>query len=602
MLKSALAYLVLILSISCSFGQTFGSFSFANLPQDYQLYPRNASNTASLSIRAKSNSASTLGLFVYRNDQLKQVLKPSAINSLYTFNVTIPAELANYDFAFYAYNGADSTLVVKRSKIVSGDVIAVSGQSNAKLGPMDKNVYQGDWLRTFGKNKVIVDLKTAYNTADTLWNMQKLNVALDPITADFLELGLGPFASELARVVIESEKIPVAVISNAQPTTSIDFHLNFNGDLKNPIGGDILYYKIKTANLQNDVKTIVFVQGEAEILDDVAKTWPEKFLLLKDKFKKYFPNVKKIAFPQLNIYGFRANNSAWLRNEQRKLGSLDDVITWASVGNSGFDGLHYYGISYLKDPNNLYLFENKGYLQMATEVGRIVLKDVYNKNYSIQVKSPNIQKAYFPDADTRNQVILEFESGQNMQISLDTTVVDPSGKSWTHELKNNFFYSKFNQNSMGPYIKNITATENKVIINFNVNYDSNIISYLPEFHQEYKKDPILYPFPGPFIKNQYGMRAFAFSDIIIDEKIVYSDEFKLYPNPSADWIELKWPSTVNGTLILYDVLGKVLFTRTVANTRIMNINLLDYQLNPGKYLLKFIDDKGNSYSKAIIKI
>lgn len=604
MFKKLLSCLFLLYSYSISFGQTFGDFSFANLPQNYQLYPRNVSNAADISIRAKTESNTTLGLFIYRNQQIKQVIKPTAVsNGLYTFNFSIAAELANYDLAFYAFNGKDSTLIVKRSNIVSGDVILVSGQSNAKLGPMDKNVYQGEWLRTYGKNKLILDLNSAYNKSDTLWNTQKLNLNLDPIASDYLQLGLGPFASELARLIIESEKIPIAVISNAQPTTTIDFHLNFTGNMDDPRGGDILYYKVKKANLQNDIKVFVFVQGEAEILDDVAQTWPSKFIQLKDKCKKFFPNLQKIAFPQLNIYEFKAKNSAWLRNEQRKLSFEKDYISWASVGNQGFDGLHYYGNKYLKEPNNIYLFENIGYFQMANEVGRLILKDLYKRDFSVQIQSPNLVKAYFPSAETRSKVILEFQEGQVLKIVKDTLVQDLEGKTFKHELKNNFFYDKFNQSPMGPYITNITTDgKNKLTIEFNVEYDGNTISYLPEYHLDSQKNKLKYPFPGPFIKNEFGMRAFAFSDITIEEKTVYSSEFKLYPNPGFDWIELRWPSVVNGELYVFDLMGRLLFTRSISNSRIININLFDIGLKSGKYYVQFVDDRGGSSGKSLIKL
>lgn len=517
--------------------------------------------------------------------------------------MTIPAELAEYDMSFYAYDGKDSSLVVKKSNLVCGDVILVSGQSNAKLGPMDKNVYQGEWLRTYGKNKVKnPNLSESYETADTLWNTQKLNLSLDPIASDYMVLGIGPFASELARVIIENQKIPIAIISNAQPSTSLDFHLNMNADLVSPKGGDMLYYKIFKAGLLNDVKTMVFIQGESELINKVANTWVNKFVSLKNKWKSYFPNLQKVAIPQLNIYQFRAPNSAALRNEQRKMQGQSDMLTWATVGNDGFDGLHYFGTAYLKDPSNLYLFENQGYNQMANEAARLILKEVYQQNLPIQIKSPNIKRAYFPEADVRNKVVLEFDEGQVMKFSKDTTVKDKQGVTFKHELKNNFFYDRFNQSSMGPYITNISSlTGNKILIEFNINYDGNTISYLPEFHGNYDIGDEKYPFPGPFLKNELGMRAFAFSDIIIEEQNTYSNDFKLYPNPSADWIELRWPSTINGTIELVDITGKVITTRNVANTRIVDINLNDYPIRPGKYFIKFISSEGGFSSKPVIK-
>ncbi len=601
MIKKLLNLFILLFIYSNLLSQSIGSFVFSNLPQDYQLYPRNVNNLAPISISAKTSATNSLGLFIYRNKQIKEIIKPNANAGLYTFNFSIPAELAEYDFAFYTYSGKDSTLLVQKSNIVAGDIFIVTGQSNAKLGPMDKKVYQGEFFRTFGKNSLIQDLSKSYNLADTLWNTQKLNLALDPIAADYLGLGLGPFASELAKQLIESEKIPIAVISNAQPSTTIDFHLNMTGDMKNPKGSDILYYKSSKAGVLKDIKALIFIQGEAEIINNVANSWIDKFNQLKEKWKTYFPNLMKVAVPQLNVYYFKSPNSAWLRNEQRKLASQTDMISWASVGNLGFDGLHYFGTNYLKYPNDLYAFENEGYFQLAKEVSRLLIRDIYKKTMNIQIQSPNIQKAYFPDADTRNKVFLEFEEGQVLKISADTTVKDLNGILVKHELKNNFFYDKFNQSSMGPYITNITTDgKNKVILEFNVAYDGNIISYLPEFHG--KEETNAYPFPGPFIRNEFGMRAFAFSNIVIEEKSIYSNEFNLFPNPASDWIELKWPSAVNGTLTCFDILGRPVFTKIISNSRILNVNLLEFGIKTGKYLIKFMNDKGVISSKSLIKL
>jgi len=159
MFKNYIFYFLLNLIVVQVFGQTFGDFSFSGLPQDYQLYPRNSKNVSDVSIKVKNtnNSTASIGLLVYRNATLVKVLKPSPSANLTTFTYSIPAELAEYDFHWYTYSGRDSTLLVKRSNIVSGDVILVSGQSNAKLGSLD-NVYNKEWLRTYGKNKVITDL------------------------------------------------------------------------------------------------------------------------------------------------------------------------------------------------------------------------------------------------------------------------------------------------------------------------------------------------------------------------------------------------------------------------------------------------------------
>lgn len=605
MIKKILFFLFINFIFFPTFSQIIGDFSFTGLPQDNQLYPRNSANVSEIRISCVSakTTSPNLKMFLYRNQAFKQVVLP--INQIFTFSVK--SELAEYDLSFYSYTGKDSVLIVKRSNIVSGDIILVSGQSNAKLGPMNKNVYQGEFLRTFGKNSdQKIDLSSSYNLSDTLWSQHKLNLNLDPIAADYMGLGLGPFASEVGKNLIESEGIPIAIISNAQPSSTIDYHLNLSGDLKSPKGGDILYYKLAKAKLLDAVKTIIFVQGEAEILGNVANTWVSKFNLLKSNYLKYFPNLVNWAVPQLNIYPFKSSNSAFLRDEQRRMSSQTNMISWATVGNTGFDGLHYFGNAYKSDLNNLYAFENEGYLQMAKEVSRIVSKKVYNKNYDPQIQSPNIQRAYFPDGKLRNKLILEFDEGQDLVFSTDTSVIDAVGKKVTHSLKNNFFWQAYNQGSMGAYITQISASGNKLTLNFNVDYDGEIISYLPEFQGDNSNttNPENYPFPGPFLKNKLGMRAFAFSNIKIESIFQNLDEFELYPNPAGefhDWIEMKWPKKINGTVSILDLSGRIIFTRKITDQQIININLFAAGLKRGKYFINFQSDAGGSFSKTIIK-
>jgi hypothetical protein len=62
------------------------------------------------------------------------------------------------------------------------------------------------------------------------------------------------------------------------------------------------------------------------------------------------------------------------------------------------------------------------------------------------------------------------------------------------------------------------------------------------------------------------------------------DEVNVYPNPSADFVNVRMPNDVkNGEISILDLSGKVLFTEMV-NRNIVNINTL--LLSNGIYMIR----------------
>jgi hypothetical protein len=543
--KISLLILVLLGSILAVQAQKIGDITFNKLPQDFQLVPRASTNLAAVPVTgAVTNPAVTgISVRVLRNGTLFAYTKPALNASKFSASVSIRAELAEYDFEVYALKGADSSLVVKRKAVVAGDVYYVSGQSNAWIGPIDDLVYQGEWVRSFGQVQANANYGP-YVLADTLWSL--------PIGG----ARIGPWAAEVAKQLYESEKVPMAFISSAAGGSDIDFHLILDGASSGTItGGNIMYYKALKSGTISKVRGIIFRQGEAEASAEVGVSyqWGNKFLALKDKWKKYFPSVERIFLPQLNVYEYQYEKAALTREDQRRFHSQDPMVRgYATVGTIGFDRLHY---------------SNAGYRQSATELARIMSKEIYGRVASPQIYSPNIQRAYFNSKSERNKVILEFEEGQEMVVAKDTAVFDEAGRLQKRTLAQNFFYDELNAKSMGPYITNIEVDGRKVILTFNVQYDRNMISYLPDFHRDFDAKTKIFPFAGPFITNKMGMRAFAFSGF----PIVYKDgqfvEYNLFPNPAKDVVTLQWSNFVDGVLEVYSMAGLKIYSQVVEGVK-----------------------------------
>ena len=570
---------VLLFAMHSLHGQKIGDFVFSKLPQSYQLYPRAENNAAEVPIEGVTlnKDINAISLRITRNGAnyrwQKTTISPSVPFATKFF---IPAELAQYQVDIYSFKGKDSSLVTSSKNIVAGDAFLVTGQSNAWIGPIDDQVYQGEWLRTFGAVQP-PDNFGPYNPADTLWS---------------LATGLarvGPWSAEIAKQLISYEKVPICLINSSAGGSYIDWHLILDGTIKTPIdGGNIMYYKALKSGVLAKVKAIIFRQGEGEVALNETNLWGQKFALLENKYKKYFPSVQQVFVPQLNIYEYKNLYGSQAREEQRKYHSSDPYIkSFATVGTRQFDRLHY---------------GNEGYRQTGLEAARIISNVIHKKNWPTEIYSPNIQRAYFASETERDKLYLEFEDGQNLIATTDTTIIDAKGKSHKLSLADHFFWDKYNDNSLGPYIKSISVVDKRrVLIQFKDQYDGNTIGYLPNYHKKFVTSETEYAFAGPFIRNQMGMRAFSFSSFPITKKDDSVYDFVCLPNPVTQKLSITWPKFVIGHLDVYNMRGDLTFTYKIDGLKIKDIDVSTWAA--GNYFVLFTGANGEIFRKrlAVIK-
>lgn len=561
-------------------GQKIGNFTFAKLPQDFQLYPRESTNLADVAIEGVTEQAdlTAVSIRVLRNGLAKNYVKIpltfTAGKAKFLTSFRITAELAEYDFEVFGFKGTDSSMVVRRKNVVAGDAFLVTGQSNSWIGPIDDLVYQGEWLRSFGLVQGSENYGP-YNVADTLWSL--------PIN----RARVGPWAAEMGRLLIESEKIPISIINSGAGGSVIDWHLILDGNIKGPIdGGNIMYYKALKAGVLNKVKAILYRQGENEAADGGAPyLWGTKFNTLLGKYKKNFPAAQYVFAPQIDVYEYRNTYAAKLREDVRQAHTNNPYVkSFATVGTQGFDRIHY---------------SNAGYRQTALEQSRLLGKFIYKQNKTIQIESPNIQRAYFLTASDRTKLFLEFEEGQEMIAQLDTSIINLGGGIHSTKLEANLFSDSFNSVPLGKSISKIEAKGNIVILHFTQNYNQNIISYLPDFTRDFM-EVNQFAFAGPFIKNKLGMRAFAFSafPITIIDKLTF--DFTFYPNPTSDRITIRWDNPVNGHLEIKNMLGQVVMDYAIESLRTKSI---DMQFLPAaNYFITFKSDTGLVFTKRLVII
>jgi Carbohydrate esterase, sialic acid-specific acetylesterase/Secretion system C-terminal sorting domain/Fibronectin type III domain len=462
--------------------QRFSTIVFDRLPADLQLYPRNNINKAQVNIKGKVEDPSIkfISVLIFRNAKQIGYLKQEIISPTYNFNfnTTINAELAEYDFAVYSFkSNLDSGLVVTRKNIVCGDAFLVTGQSNSYNGIFDKNgekrpeVYSGEYARSFGVFND-PDNYADYNPADTLWNYSnKGNI-------------VGMWATELQKLIIENEKIPVCVINGGSGGSSSEYNALRNAQNPTALNTTFgrLLYRTQKAGLINNIKGFFYRQGENEAYGD-ALNWYKNYDIIYKNFKIDIPNTRKFYVFQNNIYDFQLFQAGTLRENQRQLQTkYADVKVFSTIGTKQFDGLHY---------------GTEGYKQTANEVFRVVQQDFYSPSNDPNIYPPNIQKAYFLNGKT--ELLLEFDEGQELTI-LETG-------NFSDNLKNFFMMSD------GSFPITARAEKNKIYFKLNRASKANGTTFMPPFIMS---NTYNFPNYNILITNKLGLRPLTFENFPID--------------------------------------------------------------------------------------
>lgn len=468
--------------------QRFYSVVFNQLPQDYQLYPRNAENESAIPISGfiETPGFSHMSVQVFRNDKLINYLK-ATINynskgtGTFATSTKIKAELAEYSFKVYACQSKDSILMVTRQKVVSGDVYILTGQSNSTgfFTEADTNQY----CRTFGKITGTLNTET-YNPADTLWALSNQHAYFN---------GVGTMGFELQKQLAQTSGIPNCLINGGFHWSSAAMHSQRTesnpADLNNGYGR--MLYRIQKGGLTNAAKTFIFRQGETEAYHE-GVDWPGNFKKLYNNLKLDLPNLSKLYVFQIDVIYYQSTTGAQIRDFQRRLPEIyPDVEVLATVGTREFDGLHYGG---------------EGNRQSGLELSRLISKDFYQSKDTLNINSPALKKAFYA-SDEKKQLILTFDEGQ--QLVYPTKYTHANGA--VLDMKDFFYLNNATGNIMSG-----KADNNRIILDLNGTQAALTIDYLPPFVVD---GGPFYPYTGPYLTNKLGMRAFSFYNVTISKAL-----------------------------------------------------------------------------------
>ncbi|SKB72675.1 sialate O-acetylesterase [Dyadobacter psychrophilus] len=479
---------------------------FSRLPQDSQLYPRNAQSEATIPISGIVETAgyNYLSIQVLRNNAVQKYLRADlkydkGVGSFST-ETRIKAELANYNFKVYLCKGTDSTLIVERKNVVAGDVYIVSGQSNSTgfFTESDTSLF----CRTFGK--ITADLNTgAYDPADTLWAFSNQHPYNN---------GVGTMGLEIQKQLIQQSGVPNCLINAGFHWSSAAAHAQRTesnpADLHNGYGR--MLYRLQKGGLASSVKAYIFRQGESEAYHE-GGNWPGNFELLRKNLKQDLANLGKIYVFQIDVIYYPSPVGAEVRDYQRRLPEIyPDLRSLATVGTKEFDGLHY---------------GKEGNKQGGVELSRLIARDFYGLKDTANINSPNIRKIFYKTAE-KKQVILVFDEGQELVYP---EPYKPNGQV-TLDMKDFFYF-----NGESGSVTSAKVEGNRIILDLRAPQQATTMDLMPMYTPE---NGPYYPLNGPFIKNAMGMRAFTFFKVPIGE-ILPVPELAAQLEPSGD-VKLTW--------------------------------------------------------------
>ena len=375
----------------------------AEKPVDNQFYARNDKNFGTLHYNGTLDQpADSAFLRVYSNDLLvatySQGFMPKnrelGIGNDYAFTVKLEPGLQKYKVEFGTKTGDKETVVRTVTNIVCGDAYIIQGQSNAlatdtgEKSPPETN----EWIRSYGRP----DGKSKDNTANLwcnpVWKAQKGEKA-----------ELGWWGMELAKRLVESQRMPIFIINGAQGGTRIDQHQRNEAD---PTDLETIYgrmlWRVEQARLTHGIRGILWHQGENDQGADGpdggygSENYQKYFVEMSAAWKQDFPNIQHYYLFQIwpNSCSMGNGNGDMLREMQRTLPRLySNMDIMSTLGVKPPGGCH---------------FPLVGWAEFARLIQPLIERDHSGMKTTESITAPNLQSAYYT-SQAKDAIALEFD-------------------------------------------------------------------------------------------------------------------------------------------------------------------------------------------------
>lgn len=325
---------ICLLFVPCAL---FSQVLFQQFPKPFQLYPRNlASNTAQ--VHLSGTAAASPDSLIFTLEKSDGTLETKAL-SLYDLtgnqfhlSFEIEAGLWSYDFKAERKSANNLLLLKEAGNVVTGDVFAVQGQSNAQAIAYNgnANVWQNNFVRAFGtSNPEVFDNEN--------WYIAEGN-------GYFSAGAIGQWALRMGFLLQENLGIPVAIINGADPGKPIEFFQRNDTQHNDPATNyGRLFQRLLNAGLTDNIRAMIYYQGESD--GNRADIHKALFEALHADWEENLPNIE--GYYVVQVREGCGSPSLQLRAYQR---AFEDYLpnTYAVTANgiNGHDGCHYNVLGY----------------------------------------------------------------------------------------------------------------------------------------------------------------------------------------------------------------------------------------------------------------
>jgi hypothetical protein len=419
-------------------------------PQDRQLIPRDAKGGATVPVagRITDPRVRRVQLRVSSNGRTESY---SSVGSTFRFSPRIKAGLQEYTFELRATGPGFDRVVARREGVVSGDVYVVQGQSNSEAAKYNgaANGEESPYLRSYGSPTSDASI----SGADRVWHYATGDVTNQSGS-------IGQWAIRMGRRIVDTYKVPVALINGAHGGQPINF---FQRNDANPNDLNTNYGRLRQrltgAGVIGQVRGVLWYQGESD--NDNASVHISGFTSLLQDWRADFgtaiPGGSRYYVYQVRTSPCGNTTAMNLREAQRDLGDTAGVTVLSTNGVSGHDGCHY---AYLG-----------GYRDLGDHTFAVLARDLYGGT-KVGVAPPNPSTVTASGSQLvvqlRSTDVLTVDSGVAADFRVDGSVVTVSSVAYQAGGKlvvtlsgpatSGTTLTYQGHNGAGPWITNATGT------------------------------------------------------------------------------------------------------------------------------------------------
>lgn len=556
------------------YGTVYTQIVFDTIPLNKQLLGRDIiTNTGDIIINGSVDNTSTpydsLKVKLYRNnvplDSVSKLLAYTGSTAPFNFKIPITAELENYKIEIFGKTGTVETFEKVVDSLVAGDVFIIQGQSNAVSynygDTVSEDPNRSPYIRVYANGTSndtdLVANDNWYEGSGGLWIDENGNT--------------GSWGLKLAKTLIDSLQIPVAIFNGGYPGATVSFFEPDSFDYTY-MGSNYgwLHYRLDKTGLKDFVKGVFWAQGEADGSangNTPINDYKNSFLNIKNAWLTHYPNIE-------HIYMFQTKNGACdgslylVKEAQRQLAFENNDISIMST--AGFtqrgDGCHFD-------------YED-GYEEFANRIFPLAYRDLYGGVYAQEIDAPMITGASMINDTTlvvdTDAINLIFGTSKHKNAPSDPVVKDSIIKYF--ELGN----------AGATTIDSINIATNKILLYLSGNPGLNpTISFLAQPRE----------IDGHFVTNSSGIEILSFYQYPILVEPPSSFVITQYYEgigPNDQWVEVKNISSnpINGGdfyLSLFDqakaVDGTIQTSPPDQSEPIVNSGGLGFPIAPGEVIL-----------------